>query len=176
LPTATHPDPQGGTTAVRSISPPRRGPPSTAEQLASVVSDLEAQLRGAPGPLATALPQQQLPSIPEQAGGSTGPAMAPPEPTASSKPTLLPGNIAEATRPYWQGRPKDDQHVIPVLLSAYSTDMSATDIQSALNWMRYQRVDMARYLSEWISRWRLHNYSVEATLKMLTEILRNMQR
>jgi len=31
LPTGTHPDPQGRTTAVRSISPPRRGPPSTVE-------------------------------------------------------------------------------------------------------------------------------------------------
>ena len=45
-----------------------------------------------------------------------------------------------------------------------------------LLWMRYQRADMARYLCKWISRWWLHNYSAEATLKMLIDMLRNMQR
>jgi len=42
--------------------------------------------------------------------------------------------------------------------------------------MRYQRADMARYISEWISRWRQNRYSAEATLGMLTDMLRNMQR
>ena len=45
LPTAVHPDPQGGATAVRSISPPRRGPSTSAEELEAVVSELEARLR-----------------------------------------------------------------------------------------------------------------------------------
>jgi len=152
LPTATHPDPRGGTTTARSLSPPQLGPPSSAEQFASVVSDLEAQLRGALGPLVTALPQQQQPR-PEQAVGLPRPAIASPEPTVTSKPTLLPGNIAEATRPYWQGWPDDEHSVIPVLMSAYSTNMSAADIQSALNWMWYQRHDMSRYILEWIDRW-----------------------
>jgi len=144
------------------------------EQLASVVSNLEAQLSGAPGPLVAALPQHQL--RPEEAVGLPGPATAPPDPTVTSKPTLLPGNIAEATRPYWQGRPEDEHKVIPVLPSAYSTDMSAADIQSVLNWMRYQRDDMSRYLLEWIDRWRQNHYSAEATLEMVADMLRNMQR
>jgi len=105
-----------------------------------------------------------------------GQAIAPPEPAATSKPALLPGNIAEATRPFWQGMPGDEHQAIPVLLSSYSTDMSAADIRSALDWMCYQRADMSRYLCDWISRWRLHNYYAEATLKMLIEMLRNMQR
>ena len=123
-----------------------------------------------------ALPQQQLQPIPEQAVGLPGPAMAPPEPTVTSKPTLLPGNIAEATRPYWQGRPEDEHRVIPVLMSSYSTDMSAADIQSILNWMRYQHHDMSRYILEWIDRWRQHPYSAEATLGMVADMLHNMQR
>ena len=172
--TATHPDSQGGTTTVRSISPPRRRPPSTVEQLESVLSELEAQLRGAPGRLAT-LPQPQS-SMPDQPAGLSGQAMAPPEPAASCKLFLLPGNIAEATRPFWQGSPGDEHQVIPVLLVSYGTDMSAAEIQSALDWMSYQRADMARYLCEWISQWRLHNYSTEATLKMLIDMLHNMQR
>jgi len=175
LPTATHPDPQGGTSTVHSISPPRRGPPSTMEQLASVVSELEAQLRGAPGRLVTTLPQPQQ-SMPDRPAGLSDRAIAPSEPAATSKPALLPGNIAEATRPFWQGVPGNDHQVIPVLLSSYTTDMSAADIQSALDWMRYQRADMARYLSDLISRWWHHNYSTEATLKMLVDKLSNMQR
>jgi len=114
--------------------------------------------------------------MPDRPAGLSGQAIAPPKPAASSKPALLPGNIAEATRPFWQGLPGNEHQVIPVLLASYGTDMSATEIQSALDWMRYQRADMARYLCEWISRWRLHNYSAEATLKMLIDMLRNMQR
>jgi len=140
-----------------------------------VVSELEAQLRGAPGRLVTTLPQPQQ-SMPDRPAGLSGQAIAPPEPAATSKPALLPGNIAEATWPFWQGVPGDEHQVIPVLLSSYTTDMSAADLQSALDWMRYQQADMARYLSDWISRWRLHNYSAEATLKMLIDMLRNMQR
>ena len=94
LPMVSHPDPQGGTTTARPFSPPEQGPPSSAEQLASVVSDLEAQLQAGPGPLVAALPQQQPRT--EEAVGLPGPATAPPDPTVTSKPTLLPGNIAEA--------------------------------------------------------------------------------
>jgi len=175
LPTAVHPDPQGGATAVRSISPPRRGPPTSAEELEAVVSELEARLRlrGTPGFLATLPPPQS--SRPDQSAELQGQATAPPEP-ADSKPLLLPGNIVTATRPFWQGMPGDEHQVIPVLLASYRTDMSAAAIQSTLDWMRYQRADMARYLCEWVSTWRQNNYFAEATLNMLTAMLRNMQR
>jgi len=141
-----------------------------------VVSELEARLRlrGAPGFVAT-LPLPQS-SRPQEPAGLQGQAMAPPEPADSSKPFLLPGKIVVATRPFWQGLPGDEHQVIPVLLASYHTDMSAAAIQSTLDWMRYQRADMARYLCEWVETWRQNHYSAEATLDMLTTMLGNMQR
>ena len=140
-----------------------------------MVSELEARLRlrGAPGFVATLPPPQS--SRPQEPAGLQGQAMAPPEPADSSKPFLLPGNIVVATRPFWQGLPGDEHQVIPVLLASYRTDMSAAAIQSTLDWMRYQRADMARYLCEWVGTWRQNHYS-EATLDMLTTMLGNMQR
>ena len=162
---------------VRLFSPPMLGPRSSAEQLASAVSELDALLRGALDTMVAALlrpqptPEEAVGALPLQ--GASGPATAPPNPTA--KPTLLPGNIAEVTRPYWQRRPEDEHRVIPVLMSAYSTTMSAAEIQSALNWMRYQRHDMARFLLEWVDQWQQHNYTAKATLDMMTQMLRNFQ-
>ena len=34
---------------------------------------------------------------------------------------------------------------------------------------------MARYLLEWVDRWRQHEYTAEATLEKVAEMLRNMQ-
>jgi len=93
-----------------------------------------------------------------------------------SKPKLKPEHIAQATRPYWQGRREEERGVIPTLLSAYSSSLTIEDLQSILNWMRFQRGELAGYLLEWVTRWRQNGYSADATLGMLTDTLSQMWR
>jgi len=66
--------------------------------------------------------------------------------------------------------------IIPELLSTYASVMSEDHIQASLNWMRLQRQDMARFLAQWIERWRQHGYSPESILQMLSQLLQNLCR
>jgi len=44
-----------------------------------------------------------------------------------------------------------------------------------MNWMRFQRQDMARFLTECLDHWQQHGYSPEAMVGMLCQMLQNLQ-
>jgi len=141
-----------------------------------VVSELEAQLRGAPGRLATTLPLPQQ-SLPDRPAGLSDQVIAPSEPTATSKPALLPGNIAEATRPFWQGVPGTStrlylccccpiRQICPLPTSSLLSTGCGT---SERTWLDIR-------LDQPVAAPSIYQYTAEATLKMLVDMLRNMQR
>ena len=90
-----------------------------------------------------------------------GTATAPPNSAVTPKPPLQPQHLLEVARPYWQGHTEDEHRVIPALLSTYASVMTQDQVRASLNWMRFQRQDMARFLAELIARWRGHGYSPE---------------